>query len=424
MVSREEKKVEASLRSVGRKAILAVWLATVILVLAPALTQAQGKAFTVNSTADAVDAKPGDGVCRTAAATCTLRAAIQEANAQPPGSTITLPPGTFVLTIPGADEDASATGDLDITKSVAIFGAGMEKTIIDGNAGDHPTTFTDRVLEILPSAGNVSLAHLTVQHGSINSEGAGLANLATLTLTRVAVVKNYAGFAQGNCNDGGGIASTGTLKLADSVVNGNGAFCDGPGIWNYGAMELRNVTVSNNGSSEGDGGGIFNYKTASAKLTNVTVSGNSGFQCCGGIQNNGAMTLTNVTISGNTAMGCAAICEGLGAVTTLTNVTVSGNHSYGAVGTLGVSGPVVNTLIANNVDGSGNVDNVDPFLGPLANNGGPTLTHALLVGSPNIDNGTNAGCPSTDQRGVHRPLAGSAGDRAICDIGAYEFKRS
>lgn len=74
-------------------------------VLVPAATAAT---FTVNSTADAVDATPGDGVCATATATCTLRAAIMEANALAGADTITLPAGSYGLTIGGAGEDASA----------------------------------------------------------------------------------------------------------------------------------------------------------------------------------------------------------------------------------------------------------------------------------------------------------------------------
>src|SRR5438093_12159986 len=85
--------------------------------------------FTVNDTADAVDAVPGDGSCATAASTCTLRAAIQEANANVGPDTIVVPAGTYLLTIAGQGEDAAATGDLDIRDDLTITGAGADSTI-------------------------------------------------------------------------------------------------------------------------------------------------------------------------------------------------------------------------------------------------------------------------------------------------------
>src|SRR5262249_12990409 len=88
--------------------------------------------FVVNSTADAVDAKPGDGVCATSSGVCTLRAAIQEANAHSGKDSITLPAGTYTLSIAGPAEDAAATGDLDITDDLILNGAGAETTIVDG----------------------------------------------------------------------------------------------------------------------------------------------------------------------------------------------------------------------------------------------------------------------------------------------------
>ena len=100
--------------------------------------------FEVNSTADAPDASPGDGVCQTASpGTCTLRAAIQEANALPGADTIHVPAQTYTLTIAGAGEDLAATGDLDISDEVTIQGDDAATTIIDGGG-------LDRVFEVRP----------------------------------------------------------------------------------------------------------------------------------------------------------------------------------------------------------------------------------------------------------------------------------
>ena len=88
--------------------------------------------LTVNRKADAVDAQPGNGICATAAAKCSLRAAIQEANAWNGTDTIKVPAGTYALTLKGKGETAGATGDLNITNSIVVEGAGAAKTIIDG----------------------------------------------------------------------------------------------------------------------------------------------------------------------------------------------------------------------------------------------------------------------------------------------------
>src|SRR2546425_8661400 len=101
-----------------------------------AVTPAAAVTFTVNDTADGVDAAPGDGRCATAAGTCTLRAAIQETNAEPGADTIMVQAGTYLLTIPGRGEDAAATGDLDIAEALTIIGAGADSTIVDGNGID------------------------------------------------------------------------------------------------------------------------------------------------------------------------------------------------------------------------------------------------------------------------------------------------
>src|SRR5215470_2926026 len=104
--------------------------------------QAEAKHFNVNSTQDAVDVDPGDGICATATGKCTLRAAIQEANALPGPDEIFVPGAVYTLTIPGAAEDCGATGDLDITDDLTIQGAGAQATIVDGGR-------LDRVFQVL-----------------------------------------------------------------------------------------------------------------------------------------------------------------------------------------------------------------------------------------------------------------------------------
>src|SRR5207247_1237675 len=92
--------------------------------------------FAVNDTSDTPDLSPGDGVCLNANGLCSLRAAVMEANALPGNHTISVPTGTYRLTIAGADEDGAAAGDLDITNDLRIQGAGSASTIIDGGALD------------------------------------------------------------------------------------------------------------------------------------------------------------------------------------------------------------------------------------------------------------------------------------------------
>src|SRR5687767_2367923 len=113
---------------------------------------AYAASFTVNDTRDLVDVNPGDGLCRTSNSTCTLRAAIQEANALPGADTIQLPAGTYALAIPPLNQNDITTGDLDITDSVTISGAGAALTILDGGeppAGSPPERVAlDRLFEV------------------------------------------------------------------------------------------------------------------------------------------------------------------------------------------------------------------------------------------------------------------------------------
>src|SRR5687768_14741066 len=123
------------LRFRGRMRIALVGLALAAAAIAGIeAASASPASFTVNSTSDAVDARVGDGACVTRAGTCTLRAAIQEANALPGADLIQVPAGTYAIAIPPVNQNDATTGDLDITDSVAISGAGAGSTIVDAGA--------------------------------------------------------------------------------------------------------------------------------------------------------------------------------------------------------------------------------------------------------------------------------------------------
>ena len=158
--------------------------------------------FVVDSSLDAADVSPGNGRCETGAGTCTLRAAVQESNALSGPDTIEVPPGTYNLTVFGAAEDASSTGDLDVTSPLTIVGAGAATTFVDGNG-------SDRVLHLLETAGNVTVGGLTIRDGLTEEDGGGIYSLSggTLVLDGVTVTANA------TASDGGGIhTASGTLR--------------------------------------------------------------------------------------------------------------------------------------------------------------------------------------------------------------------
>jgi CSLREA domain-containing protein len=319
--------------------------------------------FIVNITADAVDANPGDGICEIALGSglCTLRAAIQEGNALSGEDTITLPSGFYTLTIGGVNEDAAATGDLDITDNLIINGAGEEVTVIDGNA-------LDRVLSV-NNASQVAISMVTIRNGNISDEyGGGIYNSGVLTLTNSAVSNNLAstsnrtvlggGIFNSNIlalinsrisdntvslnhdgwGGGGGVSTLGSaLTLIDSAVISNtttGLMSHGGGIYAEGMLVITNTVVSGN-SAEREGGGIV-ISGAMANLTDSVVSNNNGGTGGGGIYIlEGTLTFVSGSISNNNAGGMSGSGGGVYAnVSTLTFIdsTIANNSSAGVGG--------------------------------------------------------------------------------------------
>ncbi len=403
---------------------------------------AHAATFTVNSTDDGGDKDFTNGICDTGLlifptleAQCTLRAAIQQANATSGADTIDVSVGSVTLSVVGISEELAAMGDLDIRQDVIIEGNGVTVT-----AGE---SFNDRIFHVVSPA-KATIKGVSIERGEgIDGGGVYVASGAKLDLIGSTVKGNLAIDPDpGGEIMGGGIYNGGNLTVARSTISGNtseasgGRESYGAGLFNNGPATITDSTLSGNQAvstnatmAASHGGGIFNE--SDLKLTNVTVSGNGAFGATsigGGIYNANRLTLTNATASGNSASFGANLYNlthfPLSAPLDAKN-TIVANPQGGGANCYGVayssSGPNLEYPGTScRFNATGDIQNQDPLLGPLADNGGPTRTHALLSGSPAIDAGTNTGCPGADQRGVIRPQDGNDDGSAVCDIGAFE----
>ena len=392
------------------------------------------------------------------------------------GQTITLTSGQLIVdksvTIsgPGANRlavDGNGTDRVfSITPAKTVTISGL--TITNGNVT------SGRGGGISNAHGTLTLSHCTVS-GNSADYGGGIANgdfqgNATLTITNSTVSSNSGGgisnfgnhglgvvtivnsTISGNYN-GSGISSgafdgDAALTISNSTVSGNSATADGSGGGvssgaagskpTFSVVTINSSVIS--GNSAGNGGGIFNnadggFIGAMLSITNSTLSGNSATGNGGGIYNNAgglgtpALTIANSTLSGNSAdvsgggiynsnqQGLAGLALG----STILNAGGSGENIFNNGGTVTSYGYNLSSDDAGGyLTGPGDQINTDPLLGPLQNNGGPTFTHALSLGSPAI----NAGDPNFtppplyDQRGpgLDRKVNGRI------DIGSFEVQ--
>lgn len=281
--------------------------------LLPAL-QVGAATFTVNSTIDAVDASPGNGVCRTSGGVCTLRAAIQEANATSGADTIEIPAGTYTITRAPLNENSITTGDLDITRPLTILRSSGVVIIQAGPppAGSPPThTALDRLFEIHPTAGNVTLSNLTLRGGWDAKEGGALYNASpgTVRLIRLNVMNNTA-MASGGAIYHDGLAG-GALVVDRSFILDNASGGEGGAIYiGSGRLTVTNSTISANAAR--NGGGIYSAGRLSqaglparVEVANTILSENSAAASGGAIANDlqGDLVLSDVSVTGNTAEG-------------------------------------------------------------------------------------------------------------------------
>jgi CSLREA domain-containing protein len=428
----------------GRRSIVAV--ATIFgLAFLGSPVRAAGQSYVVTSLADTT---ADDGAC-------TLREAILAANnaaanddcgpASPNDDTITFSvSGTITL---GSTLPSIAGGGL------AIDGGGTITVSGDGKG---------RVLET-DSDADVTLENITIS-GGLGSLGGGIYNAGVLTVTGSTISGNeVTGFSRG-----GGIynADTGTLRVTRSTISRNVASSNGGtggGIYNLGMLTVTSSTISENGATDGgSGGGIYNAG-GTVTVINSTISGNSATAVGGGIDAGGTVTVINSTISGNFVRDTYARGGGIAFASgslMIINATIALNSVIGEQARdagIWASGDTSvffkNSIVALNqgygdencssvpigasgtnfdTDGSCGVGFTQVTaaalnLGSLADNGGPTRTHALQSGSVAIDAASDCTLPNgapvtTDQRGVARPQDGDGDSSAVCDVGAYEVE--
>jgi hypothetical protein len=461
----------------------------------------------VDTADDLIDDNTGDGRCHTVADSCSLRAAIMQANhLSVPGVRINVPAGTYTLSLPPSGSDGEDNGDLNITapgsrpgrnRGITINGAGIGSTIIDANQ-------IDRVLTV-NARGRATITGVTIRGGHHQTttpnddSGGGIQNLGTLAIAGSAIESNLADWGGGVCNEGtltiaesvignnrAGISGGGILAseralttITGSVLENNRAGTWGGGVTSGGVLNVVRSTIRSNLAESGEGGGM--WVSGAATVRDSTLSSNSALTG-GGILSSGSSLDTNFlyvvdsTISSNTANddggGIGAFYKTTIALFNTTIVSNDADHDrdewYGGNGGGVYIHPsyrfpyepssrfvAVNSLIASNTQRdapidddcfgtvelygfnlfgevsacafSGNGDSawrliLPDTLGALQDNGGPTLTHALLPGSNAIDTTYDQGCIdetgaqlTTDQRGAPRVF----GQR--CDVGAFEY---
>lgn len=315
--------------------------------------------------------------------------------------------------------------NLTINHSLELVGARAATTIIDGRG------VASAIITPNPKA-VITVAKVTLRNGGGVGDGGAVYNcMSVLTIADSIITGNTVQTGMHTLAYGGAIYNCpfATLTIVNTTLSKNTAEAGGA-ICNGGLLTIENSTFTENKARSHRGGGIFNYGTL--VISNSTFSGNAAPGAGGAIHNGtllggkGILFVSNSTISGNSAQPTygGGIYNLNGAAATIQNSIVSNNAGGNCRGTITSKGHNLSGDDSCTFSSTGDLNNTDPKLGPLQNNGGPTQTMALEPQSPSIDAGNPNGCTdgrghalTTDQRGEPRP---DAEDSRGCDIGAYE----
>jgi hypothetical protein len=411
--------------------------------------------ITVNTLTDEFDHSISDG-------DVSLRDAIAAATAA----------DTIEFAVTGTINLKSSLGELVIDKALTITGPGADKLTINAGGGTNGIVGNGDGFRIFTiDDGNdsemftVVIAGLTLTGGDPDGPGGAIHNHEDLTITGCSISHNAAEYGGGMYNyiygqltvrssevvrnsafgeegDGGGISNDGLLTVASSTIEGNSAILGG-GISDYsGQSTVESSTIADNSAERG--GGI--YSQSSMQIISSTISANEAQYYGGGVyKDHGLTQILFSTITENTApegAGSGVACGGEAMTRTEFYSTIVAGNAHSDVDRF--YGSEASSVVSTgfNLIGSGSaldaftptthdIVGVDPLLGPLTDNGGPTKTHALLAGSPAID----AGDPALDSDDYNPPLTndqrgapfarirdGNGDGMAVVDIGAYEFQ--
>ena len=341
---------------------------------------------------------------------------------------------TFANNIDGGTINLT-NGELVIDKSITIDGNETNRVTINAQGNSRVFNINDSnnfirrqvgIDGVVITGGNASGS------GPNQSDGGGIFTNEALTLSNSIVTGNT---AIGGVADGGGIYvnSIGSANITNTTISNNTATDDGGGVFGFGTTNITNSTINNNVASAatGDGGGV--YIVGDTNITNSTISGNIANSEGGGVYVKAGSrpdaTITNTTITNNQApVGKGSGLAAFGSIqnTTVTSSIIAGNVNSDVDELTGGSNAIQSG--GNNLIGTGNATTkfnvttditgvTNPGLDPLVDNGGPTQTHALQVGSIAIDAGSNSQGLTTDQRGAgFQRVIGNG-----IDIGAFEF---
>jgi hypothetical protein len=342
-------------------------------------------------------------------------------------------PGADIITVHAASESRVFNVDdglSGVTVTVALSGL----TVTGGNPiGPIPQRPPlPPIPGPLPGGGILNAERLIVTDmvltANNGSSGGAVRNTGEVLVYRCAIVGNTAE-GLSNVEFGGGLSNSGTATLRETTISGN-TTSTGGGLINDGLLTIERATISGNRATVG--AGIFANRGSVIVISNSTISGNTADSGGGGIFVSDSLTLVSSTVTNNvevrTGVGGGGIRVGDGTVE-IVNSIVAGNSGldlrtepgstvHATASLIGVLDEfAVLSSSTSNIIGTRDSP-IDPHLGPLADNGGPTLTHAVMLDSPAVNAGSNelaAGLP-TDQRGPGFPrvLQGRV------DMGAYE----